>query len=89
MKFQQGIHAKMAEQDKIVKEIQDIERKIGEAKALERELSLKRSIHVRIGIELARLNAQKKRLEREVPNIEYEIQKMKSAARFGTQSLRR
>jgi len=89
VKFQQSIHAKILEQDKVTQEIQEIEKKIREAKALEREMSLKRSIHSRIGIELTRLNSQKRRLEQEIPNMEYEIQKMKSADRFGGHALQR
>jgi len=87
IKFQQSIRAKTLEQEKISEEIKDIERKISDIKMLERDLSLKRSIHARIGIELTRLDMQKKRLEREIPNTEYEMKKMQNAERFGGRML--
>jgi len=88
-KFQQNIHSRMLEQEKIGEEIRSLEKQLRETKAIEREVRLKRSLLGRISIDLRSLDMQKKRLEREIPSIEMEFQKMQRALRFGKHGLRK
>lgn len=82
-RFQETIHAKMLEREKLQLELQEMSRKIQEIRTLEREMILKRSLLGRLDMDLTRLSMQKKRLEREIPSLEYELEKMEKERRFG------
>ncbi|MBI1888511.1 MAG: hypothetical protein HYS15_01050 [Candidatus Spechtbacteria bacterium] len=86
-KFEETIHGKILERQKLEQEIKTIGEKTLEAQSLARELSLKRSLLGRLDLDLTRLRMQKMRLEREIPLIEREFQRMEREKRVGGGSL--
>lgn len=87
VKFDANIHAKILEREKLDQEIKSIDQQTLEARSLERELSLKRSLLGRLDMELTRLRMQKMRLSREIPLIEREFERMEKEKRVGGGSL--
>ena len=83
-RFQQTVHLKQQERQKLQGEMQAMEQRIREVSAMERELRLKKSLIGRLDIELSQLNTQKVRLEREIPAIEREFQLMEQQRKFGS-----
>lgn len=86
-RFQQQLHAKQLEREKLAKEIGDAETQIRQIRTLERETRMKRSLLGRLDLEINRLNAQKKRIDREAPAFEREFEKMKQERRFGKRTI--
>ena len=82
-RFDQNIHAKLLERQKLQEEILGSEREINRIRTLEQEMRLKKSLLGRIDIELSRFKIQKMRLEREIPLMEREFKRMEQASRFG------
>lgn len=82
-RFEQSIHTKILEREKLQEEIRVSERQIQEIRRLELELRLKRSLLGRLDIEITRLNFEQKRLQREIPGVEREFQKIEMERRFG------
>ncbi len=82
-RFQQDLHAKTLEREKMMEEVRLAEQQIQQIHLLELELRKKRSLLGRMDIEIAHLTGQKKRLEREIPNMEREFQKMEMERTFG------
>lgn len=83
VRFDQNIHAKLLERQKLQEEILGIEEQVRRIRVLEQGMRLKKSLLGRLDIELARLKNQKIRLEREIPLMEREFKRMEKAGRFG------
>ncbi len=82
-RFEGSLHTKTLERAKLQGEVQDIEAKLREIRALERDLALKRSLLGRLDLELTRLRMQKLRLGREIPQAERDLQRVERRGRFG------
>lgn len=81
-RFQETIHEKTLARGKLQAEVQEIEARLREIRALEHDLVLKRSLLGRIDLELTRLRMQKLRLDREIPQTEREFQRTEREGRF-------
>lgn len=82
-KFQHTLHAKQVDREKLIEDIKIMEEHIRQMHIMQRNLRIKKSLLGRTDIDLRRLNIQRKRLERIIPGLEYDLKRLDLRRRFG------